>query len=335
MRPDALILMETTVPPGTSERIVAPLLAERLLARSLPALPLKLAYCYERVMPGEKYLNSITHMWRAYAGLTPEAANSAEAFLSSYINVEKRPLRRLASIRAAEMAKILENTYRAVNIALIDEWERFARRINVDLFEVLEAIRVRPTHQNIRYPGLGVGGYCLSNDPLFAAVSASEIFGIPDMSFPLSTMAIRINDAMPLASVYALENMFPSGLSGRRILILGASYREDIGDTRQSPSASLAAELIKRSATVEFVDPLVEKFPEIDAPLHRDLPAADGVDAVVIAVAHRKFKTLDFTRWAGRARPIIFDANGVLNNEQLEKLSLSGFKVAGIGRMLK
>jgi UDP-N-acetyl-D-mannosaminuronate dehydrogenase len=148
-------------------------------------------------------------------------------------------------------------------------------------------------------------------------------------------MAVQINDAMPLASVSVLENMFPDGLSGRKILILGASYREDIGDTRQSPSATFAAELVRRSAIVEFVDPLVERIPELSVPLHRILPAADGVDAVVLAVAHEEFKALDLKAWAGQARPIVFDANGVLNSRQLGELNTVGFKVAGIGRALK
>jgi UDP-N-acetyl-D-mannosaminuronate dehydrogenase len=174
-------------------------LRERLAARSLPTQALKLAYCYERVMPGDAYLASIVNMWRVYAGMTAEAADAAEAFLSSFIDTGKRPLTRLESIRAVETAKVLENTFRAVNIALIDEWEKFARRIDVDLFEVLKAIRVRPTHQNIRYPGLGVGGNCLSKDPMFGATSARDIFGFADFDFPLSTAAVAINSAMPAA----------------------------------------------------------------------------------------------------------------------------------------
>ena len=140
MRPGALVLLETTVPPGTCDRIVAPALRTGLEARGLPGEGLLLAYSYERVMPGEGYLESITDMWRVYAGLTPEAADLAERFLSSFIDVQRKPLTRLANIRSVELAKVLENTYRAVNIALIDEWERLARRISIDLFEVLDAI---------------------------------------------------------------------------------------------------------------------------------------------------------------------------------------------------
>jgi nucleotide sugar dehydrogenase len=332
MKPDALILLESTVPPGTTERIVAPLLRERLAARSLPTQALKLAYCYERVMPGDAYLASIVTMWRVYAGMTVEAADAAEAFLSSFIDTAKRPLTRLDSMRAVETAKVLENTFRAVNIALIDEWEKFARRIDVDLFEVLKAIRVRPTHQNIRYPGLGVGGNCLSKDPMFGSTSARDIFGFADFDFPLSTAAVAINSAMPAATVALLEEAFPDGLAGKRVLILGASYREDVGDTRHSPSITLAEMLVEKRAAVAFADPLVDA--EIGVPLHRDLPAADGFDAVILAVGHKPYRAIDLAAWSGATRPVVLDANGVLSRQQLQSLRQAGFKVAAIGRGL-
>jgi len=330
MKADALVLLESTVPPGTTERIVAPLLRERLAARSLPTQALKLAYCYERVMPGDGYLASIVDMWRVYAGMTVEAADAAEAFLSSFIDTKRRPLTRLESIRAVETAKVLENTFRAVNIALIDEWEKFARRIDVDLFEVLKAIRVRPTHQNIRYPGLGVGGNCLSKDPMFGTTAARDIFGLAGFDFPLSTAAVAINSRMPAATVALLEEMIPGGLAGKRVLILGASYREDVGDTRHSPSLTLSDMLIGKRATVAFADPLVEA--EIGVPLHRELPDAHGFDAVILAVGHKPYRTIDLAAWSGAARPVVLDANGVLSRQQLRSLRDAGFKIAAIGR---
>ncbi len=332
MKPDALVLLESTVPPGTTERIVAPLLRERLAARSLPTHALKLAYCYERVMPGDGYLASIVDMWRVYAGMTVEAADAAEAFLSSFIDTAKRPLTRLDSTRAVETAKVLENTFRAVNIALIDEWEKFARRIDVDLFEVLKAIRVRPTHQNIRYPGLGVGGNCLSKDPMFGPTSAQHIFGLTDFDFPLSTTAVTVNDRMPGATVALLEEAVAESFAGKHVLILGASYREDVGDTRYSPSLTLARMLADKGATVAFADPLVDA--EIGVPLHRDLPDAHGFDAVILAVGHKQYRAIDLAAWSGAKRPVVLDANGVLSRQQLQSLRKAGFKVAAIGRGL-
>lgn len=331
MRPEALVLLESTVPPGTSERIAAPALRAGLKARGLSDDGLLLAYCYERVMPGEQYLASINDIWRVYAGLTPEAADRAERFLSSFIDVRSKPLKRLANIRSAELAKVLENTYRAVNIALIDEWERFARRAKIDLFEVLEAIRIRPTHNNIRYPGLGVGGYCLSKDPMFGVTAAREIFGFKDLEFPLSLVSLAINDKMPFVTADAIERML-GGLKNQRVLVLGASYRQDIGDMRASPSVTLATALLDRGAKVEFSDPLVERLDAASATCHRELPPARDYDVVIFAVAHREFRSLDVLKWLAGAHPLVFDANGVLARETITKLLAAGVRVGAIGR---
>ncbi len=328
--PEALILLESTVPPGTCEKIVMPILRERFAARGATAEP-KLAYCYERVMPGSQYLQSVRNIWRVYAGATPAVADEAEAFLSAFIDVSAKPLTRLESLRAAEMAKVLENTYRAVNIALIDEWERFARAIDIDLYGVLDAIRVRPTHNNIRFPGLGVGGYCLSKDPMFGPASAREIWGLEGLKFPLSTAGVRINDAMPTASADLLEQVL-GGLSGKRVLLLGAAYRQDVGDTRLSPSATLAQDLLARGAVVAVADPMVDEFPEADVPLHGELPDASGFDAVALCVPHTAWRGLDLAGWAGAARPAIVDTNGMLDAGKLAALKAAGFTVAAIGR---
>jgi nucleotide sugar dehydrogenase len=326
------VLLESTLPPGVGEQIAAPALRAGLEARGLSGVGLLLAYCYERVMPGEQYLASITDIWRVYAGLTPEAADHAERFLSSFTDVRSKPLKRLANIRSAELAKVLENTYRAVNIALIDEWERFARRAKIDLFEVLEAIRVRPTRNNIRYPGLGVGGYCLTKDPMFGTASAREIFGFEGLEFPLSLASLEINDEMPVASIDAIERMLRGGLKNRRVLVLGASYRQDIGDARASPSVTLGAALRDCGAKVEFTDPLVDRLDGVGAPLRRELPPARQYDVVIFAVAHREFRRLDVLDWLAGARPLVFDANGVLTRATITKLQAAGVPVGAIGR---
>lgn len=331
MQPDALVLLESTVPPGTCERIVAPLLRTCLADRGFGDRAVKLAYSYERVMPGAEYLSSITDMWRVYAGISTEAADSAAVFLASIVN-PRFPLRRLDNIRSAELAKVLENSFRALNIAFIDEWERFGRRIDVDVFDVLEAIRVRPTHQNIRYPGLGVGGYCLTKDPLFGIAAAREIFGFADAEFPLSTSSVAINDQMPSVSLKLLEELAGGKLSSKKILILGGSYRADIGDTRHSPSIQLGQALLERGAKVEFVDGLAHEWPGDLPRLHRVMPPASEWDIVVLAVAHREFSNFDIPKWTDGARPLIFDTSGVLSKRELATLKEAGFPVAAIGR---
>ena len=269
MRHNALVLLESTVYPAPASGSSPRCARERLQARGLSCRRGSSSVLLRASHAGRGVPCHPSLTWPGTTqASTTRSADAAEAFLASFIS-PARKLCRLRNIRAAEMAKVLENTYRAVNIALIDEWERFARRINIDLFEVLEAIRMRPTHQNIRYPGLGVGGYCLSKDPLFGAASAHAIYGLDDVEFPLSLRGVQINDAMPLVSARALQDLFPDGLRGRRILVLGASYREDVGDTRLSPSATLITALLEQGAKVEVADPLVEEFPEADVTLHR------------------------------------------------------------------
>lgn len=154
-RPDVLVLVETTVPPGTSEKVVRPLVEDCLQKRELPITELKVAHSYERVMPGPKYIDSIQNFYRVFAGTDDRSANEAEKFLRTVIKTDEYPLTRLGNTNATEMAKVLENSFRAMNIAFMVEWSRFAEEAGVDIYEVVNAIRMRPTHKNIMLPGLG------------------------------------------------------------------------------------------------------------------------------------------------------------------------------------
>ena len=235
----ALVLIETTVPPGTCEKVVAPILREELHSRGLGPHAVHLAHSFERVMPGNAYLESITRFWRVYAGQTAEAAQVCESFLSSIVDTEHFPLTQLPSMTASETAKVMENTYRAANIAFIDEWTKYAETIGIDLYEVIDAIRVRPTHSNIRFPGLGVGGYCLTKDPAFAPAAARQLFGNENLDFPFSRLALQVNQAMPMHTVGRLEALLGGTCNDKAILVLGVSYRQDVGDTRYSPVETL------------------------------------------------------------------------------------------------
>ena len=330
MTPGSLIVVETTVPPGTCEKVVAPEIEAALAERGLPPGSILLAHAYERVMPGANYLDSIVNFWRVYAGHTPEAADACEAFLSKVVNVEDYPLTRVSSTTASEMGKVLENSYRAATIAFMEEWGRFAEAVGVDLFEVIEAIRMRPTHSNIRQPGFGVGGYCLTKDPLFAQFGAQELFGLRELEFPFSERAVQINEVMPLVTLDKLEELL-GGLDGRRVLLLGVSYREGVGDTRYSPAGVFLVNARQRGAEVVAHDPLVTQWSDHDV-LPTEIPSPDGFDAVVFAVPHAEYVGMDVHDWLGSARPLILDANKVLNAGQLQRLAADGCRVWSIGR---
>lgn len=328
----ALIVVETTVPPGTCARVLAPDIDAVVSARGLPPNSILLAHSYERVMPGPDYFDSIVNFWRVYSGRTPEAADACERFLSEVVNVERFPLKRLATTTDSETAKVLENSYRAVTIALMEEWGRFAEAAGVDLLSVIDVIRMRPTHSNIRRPGFGVGGYCLTKDPLFAEVAARDLFGQP-LTFPFSAQAVELNNAMPLANLERLSTHFGGSLRGRRILLLGVTYREDTADTRLSPSEIFYREAGARGAELTAHDPLIRHWSELGLDLPVGLPAAAGFDAVVFAVPHSSYRRADWRKWLGAARPVLFDANDVLPQAVRAELKAAGatMVVTGIG----
>jgi UDP-N-acetyl-D-mannosaminuronate dehydrogenase len=214
----------------------------------------------------------------------------------------------------------------------MEEWGRFAEEIGVDLYEVIDAIRVRPTHSNMRTPGFGVGGYCLTKDPLFGELAAREIFHHDHLRFPYSTRSVEVNNAMPLVSLDKVQTLLGGSICDKTILLLGVSYRNDVADTRCSPSQIFAEEALRRGARVIFHDSLISYWPEMNTKVSREIPSLKGVDAVVFAVGHRSYQAIDLEQWIGRNRPLFFDANNVLSREQRERIHALGCAVHCIGR---
>ncbi len=329
---DALVVVETTVPPGTTRRLVAPVLAEGMRARGLDPERLYLAHSYERVMPGPNYLASITDFFRVFAGIDAASAARARAFLESFVNTRDYPLRELDSPTASETAKVLENSFRAINIALIQEWTEFADAAGIDLFGVIQAIRDRPTHRNIMLPGFGVGGYCLTKDSLLADWGAKQEMG-KDFSLDVALRATEINDAMPLHTLRVLQGLLPD-LRGRLVAILGVSYLADVADTRSSPSAIFRAACLEAGAEVVAHDPLVVEWPETGLTINPRLESLAASEAVVFAVRHREYLDLDAAAIAAlfpHLRAVV-DANNVLTDATAKALSESGILVAGVGK---
>lgn len=328
-----LIIVETTVPPGTCEKVVYPIIKEEFSKRNLPEEKIFIAHSYERVMPGENYFDSIVNFWRVFSGINKESADKCQEFLESVISTKQYPLTRLEKTTATEIAKVLENSYRAATIAFIEEWGRFAEAVNVDLFEVIEAIRMRPTHSNMRQPGFGVGGYCLTKDPYFAYLSAKDIFGLKDMDFPFSTRAVKVNNAMPIVSLDKIETLLGGSIKGKKLLILGVSYRQDVGDTRYSPTEIFVKEAVRRGAETVCQDPLVGHWQEMNMQVLQEVPSFKGYDAVVFTVQHKQYKDIDFKTAEFDNGALIFDANCVLTKPQRMDISkLNNISFASIGR---
>jgi len=170
--PQALVLIETTVAPGTTEQVAYPIMKKIFGKRGIKSEPM-LAHSFERVMPGKNYVASIRDFWRVCSGINQEATRRVAKFLREVIHTDQYPLTILDRPIESETTKIVENSFRATILAFLDEWSLFAERNGVDLIKVLNAIKVRPTHSNIIFPGPGIGGYCLPKDGGFGNLGLS------------------------------------------------------------------------------------------------------------------------------------------------------------------
>ncbi len=296
MRPETLLIIQSTLPPGFTNLFIKPLFEKEFKKRNISSKNLLLAHSFERVMPGKNYYDSIVNNWRVYAGINKISLKKCKNFFSTFINVKKYPLKNFINPIYSEVAKILENTYRAVNISFIDEWSRYAEMINVNLFEIIDTIRLRPTHNNMMYPGFGVGGYCLTKDPNFLETSSKFIFNNNKLKFPHTKSAIRINKSMPLATFEKLNSNFSNKIKNKKILILGVSYKDGVADTRRTPTKTLYDKLKKKGAIVDFHDPLVKYWPEKKIEIKNKIPDFNNYNALILATKHKEYKKINFKK---------------------------------------
>ena len=258
----------------------------------------------------------------------------------------------------SETAKIVENSYRAAILAFMDEWSLFAERNGVDLKKVIEAIKVRPTHSNIMFPGPGIGGYCLPKDGGLGVWAYRHILGWEDELFKATPQAIDINDTralhVPQLVRDALRNMgLP--IAAADVLVLGASYREDVGDTRYSGVELIVRRLAAMGASPRVHDPYLEVWPEMEESeeghgnarfftrqeglrglrIEHDLWAAlKGIKALVLAVRHKEYLELDpeaVVRAVG-GRFAVVDCFCILDDRRIERYFELGCEVKGMGR---
>lgn len=361
INPETLVLIETTVAPGTTEQVAYPIIKKTFRKRDIRSDPL-LAHSFERVMPGKNYVSSIRDFWRVCSGINEEATRRVEKFLKEVIHTEKYPLTILDRPIESETAKIVENSFRATILAFLDEWSLFAERNGVDLIKVIEAIKVRPTHSNMIFPGPGIGGYCLPKDGGLGFWAYRHIHGFEDDIFKITPLAIDINDTRALRVAQlardALRNM-GRPIASAEILVLGASYREDVGDTRYSGSELIVRRLTEMGAELRVHDPYVlhwwefEKQDEYPASSHsmkrffrgqeklKDLnveqdlkKALHGTDAVIFAVRHKHYLHLDPDEVVKNAGGpiVVIDCFGILDDNRIRRYFELGCEVKGLGR---
>ncbi len=331
-RPNILVLVETTVPPGTCEKIVKPVFDEMLKKRRV-ANEVKIGHSYERVMPGPGYVDSIQNFYRVYSGIDEKSANATEQFLRTIIYTDKFRLTRLHSTTASEMSKVLENSFRAMNIAFMQEWTAFSEEAGVNLYEILDAIRMRPTHKNIMSPGLGVGGYCLPKDPLLASWARQRMFnGAGPLS--QSVAAVSINDRMPIHTFQLIRNKLGGSLKGKRVAFLGVSYLSNVGDTRYAPAEVLYDLLLEAGAEVQFNDAYVPIWSEKNlASQSLNQLVVFSPQVVVFCTRHDYFRSDEvLEQLIDNSKDLfVFDAVGFLNKQEIDRFNKQ-CKLSIVGR---
>jgi UDP-N-acetyl-D-glucosamine dehydrogenase len=363
MRPECLVLIETTVAPGTTEFVGWPILKKAFAHRGIESEPL-LAHSFERVMPGREYVSSIRDMWRVCSGCNGEARARVETFLTEVLNTEDFPLTVMDRPIESETTKIVENSFRATTLAFLNEWSLFAERNGVDLIKVVRAIKMRPTHSNMIFPGPGIGGYCLPKDGGLGYWAYKHLLGFEDGDsvFKLTPTAIDINDTRSLHVAElvrdALRNM-GRYIAGADVLLCGASYRQDVGDTRYSGSEMVVRKLTEMGAEMRVHDPYVAHWYELEeqdtypAPGHSwarffrnqehlkelrvepDLEVAlKDAEALILAVPHAPYLELDpdeVVRWAGGPMAVV-DCFGILDDQKIRRYFELGCEVKALGR---
>ncbi|MBC8525691.1 MAG: nucleotide sugar dehydrogenase [Candidatus Cloacimonetes bacterium] len=335
--PECLVLIETTVPPGTCEKVVKPIIEKEFKKRGIDTTknPPLIAHSYERVMPGRNYVSSIRNFCRTFSGIDKKSEELAREFLSIVLDIQNHPLYCLENTNASELAKVLENSYRATNIALMLEWAKMAEKIGVNLFEVIKSIKVRKgTHDNMLKPSLGVGGYCLTKDPVLANWSAEALFDL-DEKLPMAIHSVNINDTMALHTVELIEEVFPN-LTDKRVAILGVSYLGDVADTRHSPSKLLWEELMEKDAVISVHDPLVKIWPEVgNMRVKKDIKTVlSDTEIVIFAVGHKSYLDLEpeeVVPLCGKP-PLIIDCSNFISDKKIIKYLKLGCEVKGVGK---
>ena len=314
MQQGALVIVESTIAPGTMQSLVLPLLEEST-GKKLNQ-DFYLGNCPERVMPG-KLLQNLRTVTRVVGGMTLETADTMVALYQHVVQAELDP----TDCITAELVKTVENAYRDVQIAFANEVALICEAVGGDVWKVRDLVNKTP-YRNMHLPGAGVGGHCIPKDPWLLAYSAR----MEDVALKLIPIARLINDGMPSHVAHLIQvalSKMGREMFGARVLILGYSYLENSDDTRNSPSESLVNYLTKIGAEVVIHDPYVPAY-------QGDLfGLAENCDAIVLMVRHQEYLNLDLNLIRSVLRTaVLVDGRGVFDTKEVEG---SGLLYQGIG----
>jgi len=306
LRHGTLVVLESTTYPGTTDEVVRPILEK---ASGLTAgLDFHLAFSPERIDPGNE-VYGVRNTPKVVGGITPACTEAAAGFYGLVCDTVVRA----RSAREAEMAKLLENTYRHVNIALVNEMAIFCHELGVDLWDAIRCAATKPFGFQAFYPGPGVGGHCIPIDPNYLSYKVRTELSYP---FRFVELAQEINSRMPgyvVDRAAEILNSDAKPLKGARVLLLGVTYKKDIADQRESPARPIARKLLQRGVVLSYHDPFVESW-QVDG---RDIPRAASpvadADLTILLQAHSDYDLADI---AARVH-LLFDTRGKLSGDSV------------------
>jgi UDP-N-acetyl-D-mannosaminuronic acid dehydrogenase len=312
LRQGNLVVLESTSPPRTTVDLMQPILERSGLKAGRD---FKLAYSPERVLPGQ-ILKELVENARVIGGIDRVSAEAGRDLYATFVKGEIV----LADATTAEMVKLMENTYRDVNIALANEFALIAERLGVNVWEAIEIANRHP-RVKILSPGPGVGGHCIAVDPWFLVEAAPE-------QARLIRQARLVNDGMP-GHLVDLVKRTAAGIEKPIVGCLGLTYKKDVDDVRESPAIEVVERLIAAGFVVRLFDPHVRCIPALDGYLVNSLlDAAHGADVLLILVDHTEFKTLNPKTIACTRRRVVIDTRNCLVDMDWKG---AGFEIIRLG----
>lgn len=311
LTPGTLVVLESTTYPGTTEDIVAPILAEA--SGLIAGTDFPLAFSPERIDPGNPTFG-VRNTPKVVGGMTPECTERATELYERIVDTVVPT----AGTREAEMSKLLENTYRHVNIALMNEMSVFCHDLGIDLWSSIEAAKTKPFGFQAFYPGPGVGGHCIPIDPNYLGYAVRSL----GYQFRFVELAQEITGRRPSYVGFRAQELLNDAcksVRGSKIVLLGVSYKANISDDRETPARPVAAKLLSMGAEVCFHDPLVEAFEVNGEPLPRVADLDDAIldaDLVILLTAHDEFLDAPVLDKA----TMILDTRGALQGTNITRI---------------
>jgi len=305
-----IIILESTTYPGTTLEIVKPILEK--VSSLVAGEDFLLGYSPERIDPGNKEW-TFKNTPKIVSGINEKSLKKISEFYNSIID----EVVEVSGTREAEMVKLVENTYRQVNIAMVNELAILSNMLDIDIWEVVDAAKTKPFGFQSFRPGPGVGGHCIPIDPKYLSFKTRQI-GQPVRFVEL---AQEINNSMPnyvISRISELMNKKEILLKNSKILLLGVAYKKDIGDTRESPAIDIIESLLEKSVEVSFYDPYVDELIVNKKSIFKeqDIDSASNYDMVIIHTPHTSFSNIDFANF----KSLIFDTTGSFTISNAERI---------------